>query len=334
MPLIVWGAMRFGPRGASLLSLVTSGVAIAATASQRGPFYQQDIQESVRLLWAFMAVVGGTAACLSSAAAESRRVQANLKQNRDRYQLLVEGSGVLAWEADPLTTQFTYVSGEPSALLGYSPKRWCEPGFWKDTIHSEDRDATIDACSTKTRQGLDHTLEYRMVAADGSVRWVHDLISVASPDTAARTSAATPRLLRGLMIDVTERKAYDSALAVFRSGEFRAAQNAFSQFLLAYPQSAYGPAAQYWIGSSQYAQKDNKGAIASLQSFVQKYPDNPRVPEALLVVGTALAETGDRKGAADTFKALNQQFPESPAAATARERLAALAPAPATGTKR
>ena len=58
------------------------------------------------------------------------------------------------------------------------------------------------------------------------------------------------------------------------------------------------------------------------------------MPEALLVVGTALAETGDRKGAADTFKALNQQFPESPAAATARERLAALTPAPATGTKR
>ena len=135
-------------------------------------------------------------------------------------------------------------------------------------------------------------------------------------------------------VDVTERKAYDSALAVFRSGDFRAAQTSFSQFVLAYPQSAYGPAAQYWIGSSQYAQKDNKGAIASLQSFVQKYPDNPRVPEALLVVGTALAETGDRKGAADTFKALNQQFPEAPAAATARERLAALAPAPTTGTKR
>jgi PAS domain S-box-containing protein len=200
MPLVVWGAMRFGPRGASLLSLTLSCVAVIATLMQRGPFYLQDIQESVRLLWAFMAVVGGTAVCLSSAAAESRRVQANLKQSRDRYQLLMQGAGVLAWEADPATLRFTYVSGQEPSLLGYSPQQWCAEGFWERAIHPDDREATVHACAISTRKGEDHVLEYRMVAAEGTVHWVHDVVSVAA-------GAGGRPMLRGLMIDVTERKA-------------------------------------------------------------------------------------------------------------------------------
>jgi tetratricopeptide (TPR) repeat protein len=80
----------------------------------------------------------------------------------------------------------------------------------------------------------------------------------------------------------------------------------------------------YWLGSSQYAQKDNRGALTTLQGYVQKYPEHARVPEALLIIGTCQADLGDRKAAADTYRTLNQQYPDSPAAASARERLAAL----------
>ena len=134
-------------------------------------------------------------------------------------------------------------------------------------------------------------------------------------------------------VEVAERRAYDSALAVFRSGDFRAAQTALQQFQAAYPQSPYGALVTYWLGSSQYAQKDNRGALSTLQGFVQKYPEHPRVPEAMLIIGTCQADLGDRKVAADTYRLLNQQYPESPAATSARERLAALGaaspPAPA-----
>jgi TolA-binding protein len=82
---------------------------------------------------------------------------------------------------------------------------------------------------------------------------------------------------------------------------------------------------QYWIGSSQYAQKDNKGAIATLQSFAQKYPDHPRAADALLTVGNAQVEAGDRKAAAETFKLVTEKYDGSGAAQTARERLAGLA---------
>jgi tol-pal system protein YbgF len=125
-------------------------------------------------------------------------------------------------------------------------------------------------------------------------------------------------------VDPAERRAYEGALAIFRAGDFRGAQSAFQQFGAAYPQSAYTPSVQYWIGSSQYAQKDNKGAIATLQSFAQKHPDHPRAADALLTVGNAQAEAGDRKAAAGTFKMVTEKYDGSGAAQTARERLAGL----------
>jgi tol-pal system protein YbgF len=126
-------------------------------------------------------------------------------------------------------------------------------------------------------------------------------------------------------VDPAERRAYEGALAIFRAGDFRGAQSAFQQFGAAYPQSAYSPSVQYWIGSSQYAQKDNKGAIATLQSFAQKYPDHPRAADALLTIGNAQVEAGDRKAAAETFKLVTEKYDGSGAAQTARERLAGLA---------
>lgn len=133
-------------------------------------------------------------------------------------------------------------------------------------------------------------------------------------------------------VDVAERRAYEGALAIFRSGDFRGAQTALQQFQGAYPQSPYGPGVMYWTGSSQYAQKDNKGAIATLQSFVQRHPDHPRAADALLTVGNAQVESGDRKAAAETFRTVTEKYDGSGAAQTARERLAAVgtaAPAPA-----
>ena len=127
-------------------------------------------------------------------------------------------------------------------------------------------------------------------------------------------------------VDVSERRAYDGALATFRSGDFRGAQSAFQQFQGAYPQSPYLPSVQYWIGSSQYAQKDNKGAITTLQGFVQRHPEHPRAADALLTIGNAQAESGDRKAAADTFRTVTEKYDGSGAAQTARERLAAMGP--------
>ena len=154
----------------------------------------------------------------------------------------------------------------------------------------------------------------------------------ASQDLDTRLKRLEPTALnldgKQITVDPAERRAYEAALAQLRNGDFKGAQAAFQQFQSAYPQSAYSAAVQYWIGSSQYAQKDSKAAIASLQTFVQRYPEHPRTPDALLTLGNALTDSGDRKAAADAYRLVVQKFPDSSAAPTARDRLASLSAPP------
>ncbi|MGH7742990.1 MAG: GAF domain-containing protein, partial [Candidatus Eiseniibacteriota bacterium] len=125
---------------------------------------------------------------------ELRRAQAHLHD-------LVEGLNVIVWEADADTLQFTYVSRHAEALLGYPVTQWLqEPDFWMAHIHPDDRASALALCRRAIAQGQDHGFEYRALAADGRVVWLRDIVR-------AVPAAAGPQRLRGVMVDVTDRKA-------------------------------------------------------------------------------------------------------------------------------
>jgi signal transduction histidine kinase/ActR/RegA family two-component response regulator len=60
-------------------------------------------------------------------------------------------------------------------------------------------------CRQATRDKRDHEFEYRMIAADGGTVWLRDLVTVVVEND-------QPVKLRGVMVDVTERKRADEAL--------------------------------------------------------------------------------------------------------------------------
>jgi tol-pal system protein YbgF len=126
---------------------------------------------------------------------------------------------------------------------------------------------------------------------------------------------------RTATVDRTELAAYETPLAQFRAGDFKGALPGFQQFVRAYPQSAYAPAAQYWIGSAYYALKDYKSAITAHRALVERYADSPRVPDALLSMAESQVQLGDRKSANATLSRIIKEYPDSEAAKVARERL-------------
>jgi tol-pal system protein YbgF len=126
---------------------------------------------------------------------------------------------------------------------------------------------------------------------------------------------------RTAAVDRTELAAYEAPLTMFRSGDFRGSLPGFQQFVTRYPQSAYAPAAQYWIGSAHFALKDYKAAIAAHQTLVERYADSPRVPDALLSMAESQVQLGDRKSANRTLTQLIQQYPDTDAGRIAKERL-------------
>ncbi len=137
---------------------------------------------------------------------ESRRAAAALRRSRQDHEALVDSIDGIVWEADARTFRFTIVSHYAERLLGYPVERWItEPTFWKDHVHPEDRDSVVELCIAATAAGKSHTLEYRFLAADGSVVWLRDLVTVAVQD-------GQPTRLRGVMVDITERKRLEEAI--------------------------------------------------------------------------------------------------------------------------
>ncbi len=125
-------------------------------------------------------------------------------------------------------------------------------------------------------------------------------------------------------VDQTENRAYEGALAFFKNSDFKTAIASFNSFLSQYPDSAYAPAAQYWIGTSYYALRDYKSAIATQQQLIKKWPDSSRVPDAWLNIASSQTDMADKKAARKSLETLIAQYPNSSAAVTARDRLTKL----------
>ena len=117
----------------------------------------------------------------------------------DEYRRIIDSLGAVLWEANPETFQFTYVSSRAATLLGFPVAEWLAPGFWRARTHPDDVDWATVFCLDSTAQGHDHQFEYRMIAADGRVVWIHDVVTL-------KREADMSRRLSGIMIDITERK--------------------------------------------------------------------------------------------------------------------------------
>jgi tol-pal system protein YbgF len=125
-------------------------------------------------------------------------------------------------------------------------------------------------------------------------------------------------------VDVNEQKSFDSALAQFKSSDFKGALSSFSSFARDYPNSVYLPSAQYYVGASYYAQRDFKAAIAAQEVVVRNWPDSSRAADAMFNISSSQNDMGDKRAARKTLENLVATYPDSQASGVARERLAAM----------
>src|SRR6266516_3968683 len=118
----------------------------------------------------------------------------------EEYRRLVESVRAIFWRSDPKTFQFHFVSPEAEALLGYPVAQWtAQPTFWVDHVHPEDREWAAAFCAREIGAQRPHEFEYRMVAADGRLVWLRDVVHLVLEN-------GHPTELFGIMLDLTPRK--------------------------------------------------------------------------------------------------------------------------------
>ena len=177
-------------------------------------FFLPRISSAVDTAWDWMAwftflVTGITASQLAERArresrnADRRRTDAVAAQQR--FTDLVDAVEGVVWEADADTLACSFVSRQAERTLGYPTEQWLrEPAFWRDHLHPDDRAQAARVFEEVRIEKRPRDIEYRMIAADGRVVWLRDLVSVVVENGRATR-------LRGLMVDVTRRK-YDETM--------------------------------------------------------------------------------------------------------------------------
>jgi tol-pal system protein YbgF len=126
------------------------------------------------------------------------------------------------------------------------------------------------------------------------------------------------------LADSAEIRFYEASLASFRKGEFAVASDGFIDFNKRYPTSGYAVMSLFWLGNSQYANREYKDAIKNFNNLLAKDPDHARAPDAMLSVANCQLEIKDVKSARKTLDDLMKKYPQSESAAAAKERLSKL----------
>jgi PAS domain S-box-containing protein len=143
--------------------------------------------------------------------ASERAALAEAVAAQRRFRDLVNSVEGIVWEVDVPSFQYTFVSKRAEHVLGYPVERWLsERTFWKDHLHPEDREWVVEFWQSAIAEKRDHDFEYRMIAADGRVVLVRDLVTVVVEND-------RPTRLRGVMVDISKQKQAEEALRQARS---------------------------------------------------------------------------------------------------------------------
>ena len=154
---------------------------------------------------------------------QSVKAEHTLRATQERYQMAREVAGVVgAWEWD-MKADKVYADACYAELHNVDPAL-AEAGLPVATfipaLHPDDRDRVRARAQESAISGAAFSEEYRLVQADGSIRWVY------TRGKAYLDADGRPARNTGVIIDITERKQAEAELAAARIDLDLAAQAA------------------------------------------------------------------------------------------------------------
>ena len=126
-----------------------------------------------------------------------------LERGREQYRLVVEGTQAIPFALDLEDGHFEYIGPQGPARLGFSEDLWKQIGFL-DRLMPRDRNAAVRSKIDESRSG-NFELETTVLTSDDKrvdLRWV-----------ASCENTGRHKVLRGMMLDVTDQRRLENELA-------------------------------------------------------------------------------------------------------------------------
>jgi two-component system, cell cycle sensor histidine kinase and response regulator CckA len=143
-----------------------------------------------------------------------------LEREQEQYRRLIEQLPLVTYVntlVPDVKARSTYVSPQIEELFGYPVELWLDNAeLWDRVVHPDDFELVTSGEQLARDRGEPFELEYRIVRADGTVRWVLDQMHT------LYDAQGRPLFEQGFLIDVTERKESANLFQAVFDGAFEA----------------------------------------------------------------------------------------------------------------
>jgi len=137
---------------------------------------------------------------------ERKNLQEDLLASKKRLRMALNSARMSTWDWDLATDTIDWSENlEPQMAM---PKGSFQGGYaaFLELVHPEDRQMVAQSVARALQEGVDYHIEFRMLRADGGVRWTETRGSVSLDE------AGKPVRMMGVDTDITERKQKEEEL--------------------------------------------------------------------------------------------------------------------------
>jgi PAS domain S-box-containing protein len=203
-PFLVWGALRFGQRGATTGTLLVSALAIYSLVRGTGPFVTSTEKDGLMLIGSYIGILAVTNMLLAAAAAERRAAERAVSESEKRFRAVVEDQTDLICRFKP-DGLLTFVNEAFCRFHGKRSDELIGTNFFQ-TLSNEDAAVPLSYINSLPADKPVVSFDHRLRSPSDQVVWhqyqVRRLFQ----------KKGDPREFQAVIQDITQRKQSEQAL--------------------------------------------------------------------------------------------------------------------------
>jgi len=172
VPILLWAAVRFGPKGINLSLMLVVFLTIWNAVNGYGPFVSETPEENALAIQLFLILISMPLMLLAAVIQELGRSQENAQRNEYRLTMALSAAQMGTWDWH-ITDGVTKWSEVTKRMFGFSPgDSETTPEGFLALLHPDDRSKVNEAISRAINYGDPYESEFRVPHRDGSIRWI------------------------------------------------------------------------------------------------------------------------------------------------------------------
>jgi PAS domain S-box-containing protein len=206
VPFLIWSALRFGSAGVGTLATIVALMSIWGAVHGRGPFGEADPINRVLYLQLFLFFTSLPFMVLAVLVEERKLTQSELHKSEERLRSAMKSGKAIGWEWD-VENKRNFWFGDLKTMFGIPSDTYVGgPEDFHRFVHPDDWQQISAAIDDARNNRQSYAEEFRVAWPDGTVRWL------AASGKFYYSPHGEPGRMRGIAVDITDRKQVEQAL--------------------------------------------------------------------------------------------------------------------------